>query len=117
MYFGARWGFMATLQSVTKRRKDIEDRYLKSICLQSDWERQRAPGLRAASAKGLVVKDVDGKQFLDFSQSMAILGHSHPEIAKAVTRCIPEYLVGGTPGWSMMDPRVELAEETKSNLS
>lgn len=108
---------MATLQTVTKRRKDIEDRYLKSICFQSEWERQRAPGLRAASAKGLLVKDIEGRQYLDFSQSIAILGHSHPDIARAVAKSIPDYLVGGVPGWSMMDPRVELAEETKSNLT
>ncbi len=106
---------MATRQGLTRR--SIEARYQRSISIQPKWEQQRARALRAESAKGLVVTDVHGKQFLDFSQSIVILGHSHPDIAKAVAECIPRYLVGGTAGWSMMDPRVRLAEEIKSNLS
>src|SRR5438034_6971881 len=42
------------------------------------------------SAKGLEVVDVSGKRFLDFGQSIVILGHAHPDIARAVAKCIPE---------------------------
>src|SRR5437867_6611882 len=108
---------MATEQTVIRRKRDTEGRYLKSIAVQAKWERQRLPGLMAESASGLVVTDVTGKQYLDFSQSIVILGHSHPDIAKAVAKCVPDYLVGGTPGWSMMEPRLKLAEELKANLS
>jgi 4-aminobutyrate aminotransferase-like enzyme len=104
-------------KSTIDEKKDIERRYAKSISLQADWESNRVTGLQAVSASGLDVVDVTGSRFLDFGQSIAILGHCHPEIARALLKHLPGYLVGGTPGWSMMEPRVLLAEELKRNLT
>ena len=49
-----------------------------------------APALALVSGKGLLVKDADGRQFLDFLGGIAtnVLGHAHPAIVKAVTKQI-----------------------------
>ena len=108
---------MSKGKTILDKKKDFERRYLRSLSVQADWERNRVTGLLAVSANGLDVMDVTGKHFLDFGQSIAILGHSHPDIGRAISNYIPKYLVGGTPGWSMMEPRVLLAEELKKNLT
>ena len=47
-----------------------------------------APSIALVSGKGLVVKDADGKSYLDFLGGIAtnVLGHAHPAIVKAVTK-------------------------------
>ncbi len=47
-----------------------------------------APALALVSGKGLLVKDADGRQYLDFLGGIAtnVLGHAHPAIVKAVTK-------------------------------
>ena len=47
-----------------------------------------APALALVSGKGLLVKDADGRQYLDFLGGIATnaLGHAHPAIVKAVTK-------------------------------
>ena len=47
-----------------------------------------APALVLVSGKGLLVKDADGRQYLDFLGGIAtnVLGHAHPAIVKAVTK-------------------------------
>jgi len=46
------------------------------------------PSIALVKGKGIVVTDVDGKQYLDFLGGIAtsILGHAHPAIVKAVTK-------------------------------
>lgn len=58
-----------------------------------DYEEYLSPALAKAtdlvikSGKGCYVTDVDGEQYLDFVQGIAVnaLGHSHPSIVKAIT--------------------------------
>ncbi|NQW75005.1 MAG: acetylornithine transaminase [Candidatus Planktophila sp.] len=47
-----------------------------------------APALALVSGKGLLVKDANGRQYLDFLGGIAtnVLGHAHPAIVKAVTK-------------------------------
>ena len=70
----------------------------------------------AESAKGIVVTDVSGKQYLDFGETMVSVSHSHPDIIRAVTKNVSRMMTGGTAGWSMVEPRVQFAEELKSFL-
>ena len=46
------------------------------------------PSIELVSGKGSVVKDADGKIYLDFLAGIAtnILGHAHPAIVKAITK-------------------------------
>ena len=46
------------------------------------------PSIALVKGKGIVVTDIDGKQYLDFLGGIAtsILGHAHPAIVKAVTK-------------------------------
>ena len=46
------------------------------------------PSIELVSGKGSVVKDADGKIYLDFLAGIAtnILGHAHPAIVKAITQ-------------------------------
>ena len=46
------------------------------------------PSIALVKGKGIVLTDVDGKQYLDFLGGIAtsILGHAHPAIVKAVTK-------------------------------
>ncbi|MEN9687713.1 MAG: hypothetical protein RL381_725 [Actinomycetota bacterium] len=48
------------------------------------------PTIELVSGKGSIVKDADGKSYLDFLAGIAtnILGHSHPAIVKAVSKQI-----------------------------
>ena len=70
----------------------------------------------AETAEGIVVTDVSGKQYLDFGETMVCVAHSHPDIIKAVSKNVSKMMTGGTAGWSMVEPRVQFAEELKSFL-
>ncbi len=61
-----------------------------------------------ASAKGAVITDVEGRQYLDYIGSWGpmILGHGHPAVLQAVHRAIDEGLSYGAP----TEREVELAE-------
>ncbi|BDD08400.1 glutamate-1-semialdehyde 2,1-aminomutase [Fulvitalea axinellae] len=60
------------------------------------------------SAKGAVMTDVDGNQYVDMINSWGpmIIGHAHPEIIEAVQAAVPNSLSFGTPA----SPEVEIAE-------
>jgi len=71
----------------------------------------------AESTLGIEITDITGKKYLDFGETMVVVGHSHPDIIKAVSDHVPRMITGGTAGWSMIEPRVLFAEELKSLLS
>ena len=64
-------------------------------------------------AKGTRIYDVDGNEYLDFtlSQGPMIVGHSHPEILKAVE----EYSALGQMFAGQHIKEVELAEKLKKS--
>jgi 4-aminobutyrate aminotransferase len=67
--------------------------------------------LVVASGKGMVVTDVDGNRFLDFSAGIATCstGHCHPEIVQAIQRQATQLLhISGTDFYYPL--MVELAE-------
>ncbi|MEM2934064.1 MAG: glutamate-1-semialdehyde 2,1-aminomutase [Methanocellales archaeon] len=53
----------------------------------------------AASAKGSRIKDIDGREYIDYCMGYGplILGHSHPNIKEAVVRQIEKGWLYGTP--------------------
>ncbi|CAB4875530.1 MAG: acetylornithine transaminase [Actinobacteria bacterium] len=62
--------------------KNLTDRW--NVSIQNNYG---TPGIALVKGKGVVVKDSDGKQYLDFLAGIAtnILGHAHPAIVKAVS--------------------------------
>ena len=73
-----------------------------------------APSLALVSGKGLVVKDADGKSYLDFLGGIAtnILGHAHPAIVKAVTKQVS--VLGHVSNFYAHPNVIELAQKLKS---
>ena len=73
-----------------------------------------APSIALVSGKGLVVKDADGKSYLDFLGGIATnaLGHSHPAIVKAVTKQVG--VLGHVSNFYAHPNVVELAQKLKS---
>ncbi len=61
------------------------------------------------SAKGCLLKDVDGNEFIDYIGSWGpmILGHGHPAVLKSIETAIQRGVSFGAPS----TPEVELAEE------
>jgi glutamate-1-semialdehyde 2,1-aminomutase len=67
-----------------------------------------------ASGKGARVRDVDGREYLDFVASWGplILGHAHPRVEEAVARALRAGATFGAP----TEAEVELAELVRSFL-
>ena len=72
-----------------------------------------APSIALVSGKSLVVKDADGKSYLDFLNGIAtnLLGHAHPAIVKAVTKQVA--LLGHVSNFYAHPNVVELAQKLK----
>jgi acetylornithine aminotransferase len=72
------------------------------------------PSIALVSGKGLVVKDADGKSYLDFLGGIAtnVLGHAHPAIVKAVTKQVG--VLGHVSNFYAHPNVVELAQKLKS---
>ncbi len=81
---------------------------------QSIQNNYGAPSIALVSGKGLVVKDADGKSYLDFLGGIAtnILGHAHPAIVKAVTKQVS--VLGHVSNFYAHPNVIELAQKLKS---
>ena len=79
--------------------------------LQSNYG---VPHLTLVSGKGLIVKDSDGNEYLDFLGGIAtnILGHAHPAIADAVSRQIST--LGHVSNFYIHPGVIALAEKLQS---
>lgn len=83
-----------------------------------DYKEYLSPALAKAtnivmeSARGCYVKDVDGKEYLDFVQGIAVnaLGHCHPKIVKAICSQV-EKLVTASFNLVSYPTTLKLAEE------
>lgn len=67
--------------------------------------------LVVTSAKGVIIKDLEGNEFIDFLASAAVIntGHNHPRIVSAIKRQA-ERLIHYTPAYMYHEPHVKLAE-------
>lgn len=74
------------------------------------------PPLALASGDGAVVKDVDGKTYIDFLAGIAVnvLGHRHPAIIEAVTAQLKT--LGHVSNLYATEPGIALAEKLVGNL-
>ena len=79
--------------------------------LQSNYG---VPHLTLVSGKGVVVKDVEGNEYLDFLGGIAtnILGHAHPAIVRAVGKQIST--LGHVSNFYIHPGVIELAEKLQS---
>ena len=70
------------------------------------------------SAKGSYITDTDGNSYLDFvaGVSACTLGHSHPEIEKAITKQLKKYTHVMVYGEYMQSPQYNLAKLLSENL-
>jgi 4-aminobutyrate aminotransferase-like enzyme len=75
-------------------------------------KRYRFPFLMLKEAKGINLKDIDGKIYLDFTSGgqTSNLGHKHPAIISAVKNQLERTGLASL-GWALNDTRIELAEE------
>lgn len=91
------------------KNNDLLDKWSQSI--QNTYG---APSLALVSGKGLVVKDADGKVYLDFLGGIAtnILGHAHPAIVKAVSHQVG--VLGHVSNFYAHPNVVELAQKLTS---
>lgn len=63
-------------------------------------------------ARGVVVKDVEGNEFIDFLASAAVIntGHNHPRIVKAIKDQVDK-CIHYTPAYMYHEPHAALAEK------
>src|SRR5881296_2616922 len=71
----------------------------------------RSYPLVAKRGRGVVIEDVDGNEFLDFSSGIAVAstGHCHPEVVAAIQKQAAELIhISGTDFYN--EPLTDLAE-------
>src|ERR1700753_4364680 len=95
-----------------KKSAELLERAKKVLAggVSSEFRKYNYPhALFYTHGNGSRVYDVDGNEYLDFtlSQGPLILGHSHPEVLKAVT----EYSEGGQLFAGQHIREIELAEK------
>lgn len=64
------------------------------------------------SAKGSIVTDIEGNQFIDFLASAAVIntGHNHPKVVKAINDQVNKF-IHYTPAYMYHEPHIKLAEK------
>ncbi len=85
------------------------------------YQAQTSPtplALEVSSAKGSYVYDTDGKAHLDFvaGVSACTLGHSHPEVVKAITTQVSKYMHVMVYGEYIQKPAVDFTKILSSFL-
>lgn len=63
-------------------------------------------------AKGCIIKDIEGNEFIDFLSSAAVIntGHNHPRIVNAIKKQIDKF-IHYTPAYMYHKPHTDLAEK------
>jgi len=75
-------------------------------------------GIEVASAEGIYIKDVQGKSFIDMIAGFSVcnIGHSHPEVIKAIQEQIAKYMHVIVYGEFIQAPQVQYAKTLTSLL-
>jgi len=75
-------------------------------------------GIEVASAEGIYIKDVDGKKFVDMIAGFSVcnIGHSHPEVIKAIQEQVEKYMHVIVYGEFIQAPQVQYAKALTSLL-
>ncbi len=88
---------------------DLRALFLRHVCQTSS-----APmGLVVADARGAVVRDVEGREYLDLLAGMGVanVGHAHPEVVAAVTAQAARHLHVMVYGEFVQEAQVRLAAQ------
>ena len=75
-------------------------------------------GIEVASAEGIYIKDVNGKTFVDMIAGFSVcnIGHSHPEVIKAIQEQTSKYMHVIVYGEFIQAPQVQYAKALTSLL-
>ncbi len=73
------------------------------------------PDLVVSEGKGLILKDVDGKSYLDFAQQTVGIGHRTPEVVEAIERQIKK-LIHITGSAALTESFIDFAEKIRTLL-
>ncbi|MEI7588715.1 MAG: aspartate aminotransferase family protein [Chitinophagia bacterium] len=75
-------------------------------------------GIEVASAEGIYIKDVHGKAFVDMIAGFSVcnIGHSHPDVIKAIQEQIAKYMHVIVYGEFIQAPQVQYAKALTSLL-
>jgi len=69
-------------------------------------------GIEVASAKGVMIQDVQGKSFMDLIAGFSVcnIGHSHPAVIKAIQDQVAQYMHVIVYGEFIQSPQVQYAK-------
>ena len=75
-------------------------------------------GIEVASAEGILIKDVNGKTFVDMIAGFSVcnIGHSHPDVIKAIQHQVEKYMHVIVYGEFIQAPQVQYAKALTSLL-
>ena len=75
-------------------------------------------GIEVASAHGIYIKDVEGKEFIDMISGFSVcnIGHSHPAVIKAIQEQVEKYMHVIVYGEFVQAPQVQYAKYLTSFL-
>ena len=75
-------------------------------------------GIEVASAEGIYINDVNGKKFVDMIAGFSVcnIGHSHPEVIKAIQQQVEKYMHVIVYGEFIQAPQVQYAKALTSLL-
>ena len=75
-------------------------------------------GIEVASAKGVYIYDIAGKAFMDMIAGFSVcnIGHSHPEVIKAINEQVEKYMHVIVYGEFVQAPQVQYAQHLTSFL-
>ena len=88
----------------------------KSLALIASAAQRPMSGFVTHSASGDTIYDAEGRGYLDFNQSVAVVGHANPRVVDSIEKHAKTLLVGGLTGWALLQPRLELAEALISRM-
>lgn len=87
---------------------DLPSAFLRHVCQTSD-----APlGLVVDSARGSIIRDASGREFIDLLAGMGVanIGHADPRVVRAIQSQAERYLHVSVYGEMVQAPQVELAK-------
>lgn len=96
-------------QNITEKTQNIID---KEKAYLSYTTRVPYYPLVVDEARGSIIKDIEGNEFIDFLSSAAVIntGHNHPRIVKAIKDQVDKF-IHYTPAYMYHKPHMDLAEK------
>jgi len=100
---------MERMTSITEKTYNILERENKYMSYTT-----RVPyyPLVVDKAKGSIVTDIEGNEFIDFLSSAAVVntGHNHPRVVDAINNQVNKF-IHYTPAYMYHEPHIDLAEK------